>query len=155
MDADESGSKLPHSCAIKSMNSVSESLNSPADRKPVQAEGNCAVATPGGEQPEVKVRSQTSLPRPVNPIRPVRRARLRVMCEACRVSGEPRTAHPLSMLERGRRKGSWGENAPKRAWMTMGDRRGRLTRVGVRALIGATKPGNAGGAKERRKVNTR
>jgi hypothetical protein len=37
--------------------------------------------------------------------------------------------------------------------MKIRDRRGRLTRVGVRALIVARKPGNAGGAKERRKVN--
>lgn len=56
------------------------------------------------------------------------------------------------MLDRGRRKGSWGENARKGAWMTIRDRRGRLNRVGVRALIVAVKPGNAGGAKERREV---
>lgn len=137
------------------MNSVSESLNPSADRKLAEAGGNCAVATPGGEQPEAKVRSQTGLPRLVNPIRPVRWARLLVMCEACRASGEPRTAQSLSKLDRGRRKGSWGENASKGAWMTMGDRRRRLTdRAGVRAPIRARKPGNAGGAKERRKVNT-
>ena len=56
------------------------------------------------------------------------------------------------MLDRGRRKGSWSENAWKGAWMTIRDRRGGLTCVGVRALIVALKPGNAGGAKERRKV---
>ena len=117
------------------------------------AGGNCAVATPGGEQPEAEVRSQTGLPRPVNSIRWLRGASLRSKGEACRVSGEPRTAQSLSMLERGPRSYGWSENAWKGSGMTIRDRRGRLSCVGVRALIVAMNPGNAGGAKERRKVN--
>ena len=111
------------------------------------------MATPGGEQPEAEVRSQIGLPRPVNSIRWLRGASLCRMGEACRASGEPRTALGLSMLERGPCSYGWSENASKGTWMTIRDRRGRLTCVGVRALIVAMKPGNAGGAKERRKVN--
>ena len=117
------------------------------------AGGNCAVATPGGEQPEAEVRSQIGLPRPVNSIRWLRGASLRRKGEACRASGEPRAALSLSMLERGPRSYGWSENAWKGSGMTIRDRRGRLSCVGVRALIVAMKPGNAGGAKERRKVN--
>ena len=135
------------------MNSVSESLNPSADRKSVAAGGNCAAAMQGGEQPEAEVRSQIGQRRPVNSIRPVRWASLRAMGEACRVSGEPRTAQGLSMLDRGRRKGSWSENARKGTGMTIRDRHGRLTCAGVRALIVAMKPGNSGEARERRKVN--
>ena len=56
------------------------------------------------------------------------------------------------MLDRGQRKGSWSGNARKGTWVTIRDRRGRLNRDGVRALIVARRPGNAGGAKERREV---
>jgi hypothetical protein len=137
------------------MNSVSESLNPPADRKLVAAEGNCAAAMWGGEQPEAEVRSQTGLPRPVNSIRYPRRASLLAKGEACRVSGEPRTAQGLSMLDRGRRGYSWSENARKGTWPKMRGRRRGLTGAGFRAPIVAKKPGNAGGAKGRRKVNAR
>ena len=113
------------------------------------------VATPGGEQPEAEVRSQMGLPRPVNSIRLLRGASLCRKGEACRESGEPRTARGRSTLERGPRSDGWSENAWKGSGMTIRDRRGRLTRDGVRALIVAMKPGNAGGAKERRKVNAR
>jgi len=57
------------------------------------------------------------------------------------------------MLERGPRSYGWSENALKGSWVTIRDRRGRLSCAGVRALIVAMKPGNAGGAKERRKGN--
>ena len=119
------------------------------------AGGNCVAAMRGGEQPEAEVRSQIGLPRPVNSIRWLRRASLCRKGEACRASGEPRTARGLSMLDRGRRSHGWSENARKGSGMTIRDRRGRLTCVEVRALIVAMKPGNAGGAKERRKVNAR
>ena len=78
---------------------------------------------------------------------------MRIKGEACRESGESRTAQGLSMLERDPRSHGWSENALKGSGMTIRDRRGRLTRAGVRALIVTMKPGNAGGAKERRKVN--
>jgi hypothetical protein len=141
------------SCVIKSMNPECESHLLPADRKSAEAEGNCAVATPGGEQPEAQVRSQIGLPRLVNSIRWLRGASLRATGEACRERGEPRPTRGLSKLERGPRSHSWSENAWKGPWMKVRDRRGRLTRAGVRALIVARKPGNAGGARERRKVN--
>lgn len=140
-------------CGIKSMNSVCESHNPPGDRKAVAAGGNCVAARRGGEQPEAEVWSQIGRPRPVNSIRWLRGASLRSKGEACRESGEPRTAEGLSMLERGPRSHGWSENALKGSGMTIRDRRGRLIRVGVRAPIVAMKPGNAGGAKERRKVN--
>ena len=119
------------------------------------AGGNCVVATPGREQPEAEVRSQTGLPRPVNSIQWLRGASGCRTCEACRASGEPRTAHSLSTLERGPRSYGWSGNASKGSGMTIRDRRGRLNRVGVRAPIVAMKLGNAGGAKGRRKVNAR
>jgi len=135
------------------MYSVSESLNPPADRKSVATGGNCAAAMQGGEQPEEQVRSQSGLPRLVNSIRPVHWASSRANSEACRIGGEPWTAHNLSTLDHGRCKGGWSENARKSAWMKIRDRREGLNSAGVRALIVATKPGNCGGAKERRKVN--
>ena len=141
------------SATSKAMNSVSESLNPPADRKPVAAEGNCAAAMRGGEQPEAEVRSQTGLSRPVNSIRYPRRASLLARGEACRESGEPRTARGLSMLDRGRRGYSWSENARKGTWKKMRGRCRGLTCAGFRASIVAGKPGNSGGAKGRRKVN--
>jgi hypothetical protein len=137
------------------MNSECESHIPPADRKSVAAGGNCVAAMRGGEQPEAEVRSQIGLLRPVNSIRWLRRASLCRKGEACRASGEPRTARGLSMLDRGLRSHGWSENARKGSGMTIRDRRRRLTCAGVRALIVAMKPGNAGGAKERRKVNAR
>ena len=151
--ANQSGRKAPPTCDIKSMNPECESHIPSADRKLVAAGGNCAVATPGGEQPEAEVRSQIGLPRLVNSIQWLRGASGCGTCEACRASGEPRTAHSLSTLERGPRSYGWSGNAPKGSGMTIRDRRGGLSCVGVRALIVAMKPGNAGGAKGRRKVN--
>jgi len=151
------------SCVIKSMNPECESHIPPADRKSAEAEGNCVAAMRGGEQPEAPVRSQIGLPRSVNSIRFLRGASLRGNGEACRESGEPRLTRGLSMLERGPRRHSWSENVLKGPWMKIRERRGRLTCVAVRALIVAKhrnrprrfgqRPGNAGGAKERRKVN--
>jgi hypothetical protein len=112
------------------------------------AGGNCVAAKRGGAQPEAEVRSQTGLPRPVNSMRWLRGASVRNKGEACRESGESRTAQGLSMLERDPRSHGWSENALKGSGMTIRDRRGRLPRAGLRALIVAMKPGNAGGAKE-------
>lgn len=149
-------------CAIKSMNPECESHIPPADRKSVAAEGNCAVATPGGEQPEAQMRSQIGLSRPVNSIRWLRGASLRRNGEACRASGEPRTAQGLSMLDRGPCSYGWSENATKGTWMKIGELAGKDSvhdslagpkscPPAVRAFIVVTKPSNVGGAKERRK----
>jgi hypothetical protein len=146
--------KRAPSATSKAMNSVSESLNPPGDRKSVAAEGNCVATMRGGEQPEAEVQSQTDLPRSVNSIRYARRASLLGEGEACPITrDEPRTARGLSMPERGRRVYGWSEKAPKGTWNKMRRRRGGLTRAGIRALIVAMKPGNAGGARGRRKVN--
>lgn len=138
------------------MNPVSESLYPPGDRNPVAAGGNCAAATPGGEQPEAEVRPQSGLPRPVNSIRCATRASLLAKGEACRFGGELRTARGLSMPDCRNDAYGWSEDVPKGAWRKMRRRR-RVTdaRAGIRVLIVATKPGNAGGAKEHRKVNAR
>ena len=136
------------------MNPVSESLNPPEDRKPVAAGGNCAAAMRGGEQPEAEVRPQTGVPKPVNSIRCAAGASPLGEGEACCFDGKPRTARGLSMLDRGRAAYGWSGDATKGAWCKMGHRRrGTDARAGIRALIVAMKPGNAGGAKERRKVN--
>lgn len=116
------------------------------------AGGNCVAAMQGGEQPEAEVRSQTGLSRPVNSIRCLRRASLRATERSLprqrrtTDGGEPVDAGPCQ------RRYSWSGNAPKGAGMTIRDRREGLNCAGVRALIVAVKPGNAGGAKERRKV---
>ena len=105
----------------------------------------------GGEQPETEGRSQTQ----VNSIRRSNPASLLGNGEACRGSGEPLTVHPLPELESGGLECGWSENDRKGAWYKWRDRRGRLSRAGVRGAIVATKPGNAGGAKGSRKVNAR
>jgi len=60
------------------------------------------------------------------------------------------------MLNRGHAGYGWREDVTKGAWRKMRRRR-RQTEAdaGIRALIVAMKPGNAGGARERRKVNAR
>ena len=144
------------SAASYAMNPVSESLNPPEDRKPVAAGGNCVAAMRGGEQPEAEVRPQTGLPRPVNSIRCAAGASPLGKDEACRCDDEPRTARGLSMLDRGRAVYGWSGDVRKGAWRKMRRRcRGTDARAGIRALRVAVKPGNAGGAKERRKVNAR
>ena len=135
------------------MNSGCESHYPTGDRKPEEAGGNCVAARRGGEQPEANVRSQTVVPTMVNSIRPWSTASLLAKGEACRESGEPATAQSLSMLDAGVERGGWSGNAGKGSWLKIRERRGRLTCGAVRALIVATKPGNAGGAKGRRKVN--
>ena len=60
------------------------------------------------------------------------------------------------MLDRGRTGHGWSGDVRKGAWRKMGPRRrGTDACAGSRALIVAEKPGNAGGAKERRKVKAR
>jgi hypothetical protein len=88
----------------------------------------------------------------VNSIRHVRRASLLIKGEACRGSGEAVTALGLSKLETVRLGCGWSGNEKKGAWDKWRDRRGGLSRVGVRGSIVAMKPGNAGGAKGPRKV---
>ena len=136
------------------MNPASESLSPPEYRKPVAAGGNCVAAMRGGEQPEAEVRPQTGMPMPVNSIRCAAGASLLGKGEACRIDGKPRTARGLYMLDRGRAEYGWSEDAKKGAWRKMGRRcRGTDACAGIRALIVVMKPGNSGGAKERRKVN--
>lgn len=130
------------------MNSECESHYPRADRERGAVEGNCVVARRGGEQPETEAWSRTK----VNSIRHVRRASLLIKGEACRRSGEVVTALGLSKLETVRLGCGWSGNEKKGAWDKWRDRRGGLSRVGVRGSIVATKPGNAGGAKGPRKV---
>lgn len=134
------------------MNPVCESHNPKADREPEEAEGDCAVATPGGEQPEAQAWSQTDQQRSVNSIRPELRASLRSEGEACLETDDPTTAQELSRLDAGRNGGVWSGNVWKGPWLTIRERRGGLSRGAVRAPIVATKPGNAGGAKGCRKA---
>jgi len=146
------GSGDPCQCVIKSMNSEGESPLPPADRKSVETEGNCAAAMQGGEQLEVCVRSQIGLSRPVNSIRYLRWASLlateRSLPRKWRTTPDPGPVNVGAC----RRRYSWSENVREGSAMKVRDRRGRLTCVGVRAFVRAGKPGNAGGAKERRKV---
>jgi hypothetical protein len=119
----------------------------------VEAEGNCAAAMRGGEQPEACVRSQTGLPRLVNSIRCLRWASLLGIERS--LPHERRTTPDPGPVNVGacQRRYSWSENVCEGASMTIGDRRRETDpRAGVRAFIRAVKPGNAGGAKERRKV---
>lgn len=141
------------------MNSESESHLLPAGRERGAVEGNCVAAMRGGEQPETQGRSQTK----VNSIRRSNRASLLGLGEACREGSEPVTAQTLPKLETGRLGCGWSENDRKGAWDKWRDRRGRLTRVGVRGAIVAKprnrlrrfgqKPANVGGVKGSRKVN--
>ena len=91
----------------------------------------------------------------VNSIRQTQRASLLGLREACRASGEPVPVQGLPILETGRCGCGWSGNDWKGAWDKWRDRRGGQIRAGVRASIVALKPGNAGGAKGRRKVNAR
>jgi hypothetical protein len=59
----------------------------------------------------------------------------------------------LPRLERVTCSHGWSENALKEAWDNKRDPRTRSRTSGVRAAIVALKPGNAGGAKGRRKEN--
>ena len=100
------------------------------------------------------MRPQIGLPRPVNSIRSVARANLLGQGEACRCDDEPRTARRLSMLDRGRARDSWSEDAQKGSWVTNGELSWcqAESTIAVRASIRAKKRGNARGAKGRRKT---
>jgi len=136
-------------CVHETMNSECESHILRADRERGAVEGNCVAARRGGEQPETEGWSRTK----VNSIRHVQRASLLGKGEACRESGESVPVQGLPILETGWCGCGWSGNDRKRAWEKWRDRRGRLTRDGVRRSIVARKPGNAGGAKGPRKVN--
>lgn len=136
-------------CVHETMSSVCESHNPRAGRERGAVEGNCVAARRGGEQPETEGWSRTK----VNSIRHVRRASLLEKGEACRVSGERVTVQGLPILDTRRLGCGWSGNDPKGAWDKWRDRRGRLSRDGVRGSIVARKPSNAGGAKGPRKVN--
>ena len=118
------------------------------------AEGNCAVVTPGGEQPEAEVRLQTGLPRPVNSIRCLRRASLlateRSLPHSRRTTDgrEPVDAGPCL------RRYSWSGNARKGSGMKIRELPWcqEESMAEVRASIVAIKRGNARGAKGRRKT---
>ena len=134
------------------MNSECESHIHPGGRDRGAVEGNCVAAMRGGEQPETDSWSQTK----VNSIRHPVRASQRAKGEACRASGEPVTVQGLPKLETGRVGCGWGGNGWKGAWDKWRTRT-RCRREGssaVRAFIVAVKPGNAGGAKGRRKMKT-
>ena len=131
------------------MNSECESHYPAGGRNRWAAEGNCVAAMRGGEQPEAEGWSQTK----VNSIRHVNWASLLAKGEACRASGESVTVRVLPILETGRFGCGWSGNDWKRAWDKWRDRRGELSRVGVRGSIVAMKAGNAAGAKGPRKVN--
>ena len=136
-------------CVHETMNSGCESHYRPGGKYRGAVEGNCVAVRRGGEQPETDGRSQTQ----VNSIRHAQRASLRAMSEACRASGESVSVQGLPKLKTDRGGCGWSENDRKRAWVKWRDRRGTLTRAGVRGSIVAMKPGNAGGAKGPRKVN--
>ena len=134
------------------MNSECVSQIHPGGRDRGAVEGNCVAAMRGGEQPETDSWSQTK----VNTIRHPARASLLAIGEACRASGKLVTVQGLPKLETGRVGCSWGGNDWKGAWDKWRTRT-RCRREGssaVRAFIVAMKPGNAGGAKGRRKMKT-
>ncbi len=132
------------------MNSECESHYYVGGRDWRTVEGNCVAAMRGGEQPEAEDWSQTK----VNSIRHVQRASQLGSGEACRRSGESVAVQGLPILQTDRCRCGWSGNERKGLWDKWRDQRGRLNRVGVRAPIVARKPGNAGGAKGRRKVDT-
>ena len=136
------------------MKSGCESHTHAGGRNRRAVEGNCVVVRRGGEQPETEDRSRTCLPRRVNSIRHVNRASLLGKGEACCVSGKPVAAQALPRLQRGRFGCGWSGNDRKEAWDKWRDLSGCRERgpAGVRASIRARKPGNAGGAKGRRKT---
>jgi hypothetical protein len=134
------------------MNSECESHYRAGGRDRRAVEGNCVAAMRGEEQPETEGWSQTK----VNSIRHVQRASLLGKGEACRASGESVTVQGLPILETGRCGCGWSGNDRKGAWDKWRARSGsrREGRAAVRAFIVAMKPGNAGGAKGRRKMKT-
>jgi hypothetical protein len=134
------------------MNSECESHYHAGGRNRGAVEGNCVAAMRGGEQPETEGWSQTK----VNSIRHVQRVSLLGSGETCRFGGESVTVQGLPILETGRCRCGWSGNDWKGAWDKWRERLGsrREGLVAGRAFIVALKPGNAGGAKGRRKVKT-
>jgi hypothetical protein len=162
--AEESALKAPfrvmaaggrHSCVRTYMKSTSESLSHPGTSNGRAAGGNCVVARRGGEQPEADLRSQTK----VNPIRFATTASLRVIGEACRMSGNRFLPHPSSTGEKRVVGDGWGENAGKvscgRVEICPGRNPRKRSRAEVRASIVAMKRGNARGVRGGRKVERR
>ena len=134
------------------MNSECESHYHAGGRNRRAVEGNGVAARRGGEQPETESWSQTK----VNSIRHVQRASLLGKGEACRASDESVTVQGLPILETDRCRCGWSGNDWKGAWDKWRERPGsrREGLAAGRAFIVAMKPGNAGGAKGRRKVKT-
>ena len=134
------------------MNSECESHYHAGGRDRCAVEGNCVAARRGGEQLETEGWSRTK----VNSIRHVRRASLLGQGEACRGSGEQITVRELPRLEICRLGCGWSGNDWKGAWDKWRERSGsrRESSIADRAFIVATKLGNAGGAKGRRKMKT-
>ena len=133
------------------MNSECESHYRHAGRKRGAVEGNCVAARRGGEQPETEGWSRTR----VNSIRHLQRVSLLAKGEACCASGESVTVRVLPILDTERCRCGWSGNDRKGTWDKWRDLSGcqEGSPTGVRASIVALKPGNAGGAKGRRKTN--
>jgi len=134
------------------MNSECESHYHAGGRDRRAVESNCVAARRGGEQLETEGWSRTK----VNSIRHVRRASLLGRGEACRESGEQITVRALPKLESCRLGCGWSGNDWKGAWDKWRERSGsrRESSIADRAFIVATKLGNSGGAKGRRKMKT-
>ena len=134
------------------MNSECESHYHAGGRDWHAVESNCVAARRGGEQLETEGWSRTK----VNSIRHVRRASLLGRGEACRESGEQITVRALPKLESCRLGCGWSGNDWKGAWDKWRERSDsrRESSIADRAFIVATKRGNAGGAKGRRKMKT-
>jgi RNA-directed DNA polymerase len=108
----------------------------------------------GGEQLEVDLRSQTH----VNTIQPIDSASLLATGEACSERSDRDESDRSSKIKSRESKGGWCENAGK---VTCGSDETCVSQepedrehTGVRAAIVALKPGNSGGAKGGRKVNS-
>jgi hypothetical protein len=140
------------SCERTYMKSTSESLSHPETSNGRAAGGNCVVVRRGGERPEADLQSQTQ----VNPIRFATTASLRVIGEACRVSGNRFRPHLSSTGEKRVVGDGWGENAGKisceRVEICSGGNPCERSRAEVRAAIVVMKRGNARGVKGGKKV---
>src|SRR3954454_15349827 len=107
-----------------------------------------------GKQPEVNGQSATQ----VNSIRPSRAASLQAKGEAqTGTSRMPPTLRGSVSKRWGGRGGGWSRNGRTALHTTQRDLRGpdraHARRAGVRGTRGATKPGNAGGAKGPREMD--
>jgi len=114
------------------------------------ADRNCDVARRGGEYREANGQSATQ----VNSIRPGVLASLLPTGEAQTGQRKPVALRGSVSKQRRETHGGWRRNGWKAKHMKQRDLPGaRQRRAGVRASIVATKPGNAGGAKGRRKMD--